>query len=82
MCNLAGGWPRSQQAPVARKRLCNEDWALLWSRKGIAAAPWRAGPRNYAHAGGGFARRREHVSEKSKGLPPIRRVHAVLDACI
>jgi hypothetical protein len=43
MCNLTGGWPRSQQAPVARKRLCNEDWALLWSRKGIARRPWRAG---------------------------------------
>jgi hypothetical protein len=42
MCNLAGGWPRSQQAPVARKRFCIEDWALPWSRKGIAGALVRA----------------------------------------
>ncbi|MGX1319366.1 hypothetical protein AB7M17_002819 [Bradyrhizobium sp. USDA 377] len=62
----------------ASKRLWPEieDWALPWSRKGIAGALVRA------HAGGGLARRQEHVSEQSKGLPPIRRVHAASDACI
>jgi hypothetical protein len=63
-CNVAGGWPRSKQAPMAQERFCNEDYALLWSEEGIAAAPWRAGPRNCAHADGGLARRREHVPSR------------------
>lgn len=54
MGNVAGGWPRSKQALLARKRFCNELGAALVSRGHC----WRAGPRNYAHAGGGLARRR------------------------
>jgi hypothetical protein len=33
--------------------------------RGHRYRPWRAGPRNYAHAGGGLARRREHVPRRA-----------------
>jgi hypothetical protein len=32
MCDVVGGWPRSKQAPVARKRFCNELGAAQVSR--------------------------------------------------